>query len=282
MKPICRSKRCSHCVISTHQTLQRNRRVVDPLPGSFEAAVMGRESARTGDLHTRLYREEKEHVATVAIDLGTGMFTGSDRLRAVSAALIAGQRLWQLAAQGCRCGIVIALPGEIRVSSAANGERGALAACASLHTAFADARQLARQADTYTECLPALLDWLARGSRRLGRVILVTGFDGVADDSDDEVMFTVLRTQLASIRSARELDIVLIEDPVEVDALPEGTYRFRDTTGARRTAILDRRTIAWTIARLQTRRDALQNCCREARIGLQFGKTADRASRTRP
>ena len=43
-------------------------------------------TARSGKPHVRLFREERERTVTVVLDLSPSMFTGTRRLRAVTAA----------------------------------------------------------------------------------------------------------------------------------------------------------------------------------------------------
>jgi len=64
-------------------------------------------TARSNEPYTRLYREEREHITTVVVDLRPLMFTGSNCLRAVSAGANAARVLWQANESGDRCAAMI-------------------------------------------------------------------------------------------------------------------------------------------------------------------------------
>ncbi len=102
-------------------------------------------SARTNTLHTRLYREEREHRVTLLTDLRRSMFTGTRALRSATACHLTARLLWQAIESGSRvCVIGIADTG-LAVSENGGGHRTAIDACALLARRFEATRQ---QTDT--------------------------------------------------------------------------------------------------------------------------------------
>lgn len=258
-----------------------------------------RSSARRDTLQTRLYREEKEHVVTIALDLRGAMFTGSERLRAVTAGLLAARLLWRASAGGCRVGLAALDDDGIALSRAAGGERGALDACRLVADTFARARARAGDGsrvgtggrpvadatsapggetsthetrtasaspkDAEPATLASLLERLLRGGRRLGASVVVTGMDAPEGDLD---------AALARLATARPLAVVLVEDPLERRAPPTGRYRYRGADGPHDLALggADRRRLD---ALLATRRERIERRLDAARVSLVAARDGD-------
>ena len=144
-------------------------------------------SARFGITHSRLYREEKEHTATVVLDLRDAMFTGSTNLRARTGARLAALRLWQAAANGSRVCIAIAVQDGVAVSARSVGERGALAGCALIIKHFttqitsleAEYQQDLQTTQPNSTSLDTIVDRCLVEGRQLGSVDLISGLDDV-------------------------------------------------------------------------------------------------------
>ena len=98
-------------------------------------------SARTNTLHTRLYREEREHRVTLIADLRSTMFTGTKELRSVKASLLTARLLWQAMDGGSRTSVIIIRDGGISASEYGNGHRAAINACGLLARCFQSAQQ---------------------------------------------------------------------------------------------------------------------------------------------
>ena len=86
-------------------------------------------TARSNEPYTRLFREEREHISTVVVDLRPLMFTGSEQLRSVSAALSAAQVLWQANESGDRCSAMVIHAFGIQQCRPMAGNKGVLRAC---------------------------------------------------------------------------------------------------------------------------------------------------------
>ena len=102
-------------------------------------------SARTNTLHTRLYREEREHRVTLLTDLRRSMFTGTRALRSATACHLTARLLWQAIESGSRVCVIGIADAGLAVSENGGGHRAAIDACALLARRFEAARQ---QTDT--------------------------------------------------------------------------------------------------------------------------------------
>ncbi len=98
-------------------------------------------SARTNILHTRLYREEREHRVTLIADLRSTMFTGTHELRSVRASLLTARLLWQAIDGGCRANVIIVSDRGLSASEYGNGHRAAINACGLLARCFHNTQQ---------------------------------------------------------------------------------------------------------------------------------------------
>gem|GEM_PF-899386 len=251
------------------------------VPGDDVRHIDWKVSARLGETHTRLHREEKDITLTVVLDLRDTMFTGSRRLRAVAACLEAAARVWRCIDGGGRAALVAIDAGGITASRPGHGDAGALAACA-LASARCTARREAlegagnarRASVVPSPTLPTIVDRLAVDGRRLGSVDFVTGLDeidgdgggggggGGGDARDDGAW-----TELGRLALIAPLNIVLIEDPMERLSLPPGRYPFAGARGAA-SVTLGRAAIRRIDETLLARHDALADACR--RIGIRF------------
>jgi len=61
-------------------------------PGDDVRHIDWKVTARYGQAHTRLYREERDSTVTTAVDLRRVMCTGTDSLRAVNAGLLSAAK----------------------------------------------------------------------------------------------------------------------------------------------------------------------------------------------
>lgn len=242
-----------------------------------------RTSARRNELHTRLYREEKEHVVTVALDLRDAMFTGSTTLRGVVAGLVAARLVWRAANGGCRTSLAVLADADARagtrdgvrveLSRAASGERGALAACRLIAATFDAGRRrtrgegarVASRDDAAANTLEPLFERLLGGGRRLGASIVVSGMDTPGAGFD---------TALARLATARPLAVVLVEDTLDRRAPPAARYRYAGAGGPRRIT-LGRRERYRLDAALAARRDGLERRFADARVPLIEARAGD-------
>lgn len=111
-----------------------------------------RASARTQQLHTRLYREETEHRIQLFVDFRDSMFTGSDQLRSVKAGVLAARMLWQASSGGSRINTVVLSSDGILLTGSLTGLNAAIAGCALLANEFSRIR--AKVSNYRTEARP--------------------------------------------------------------------------------------------------------------------------------
>lgn len=124
-------------------------------PGDELRHIDWNASARTNTLHTRLYREEREHRVTLIVDLRSSMFTGSKALRSVKASLLTARLLWQAIDGGSRANVLIISDAGLYASEYGNGHRVAINACGLLARCFNRANLAI---DTHGRCGSALGD----------------------------------------------------------------------------------------------------------------------------
>jgi len=154
-------------------------------------------TARSNEPYTRLYREERERVTTVIVDLRPMMFTGSDCLRSVSAGLFAACTLWQACEYGDRCAAMVISANGITSTRPHAGKVGLLRS----------------------------LELISASSR----YILFSGLD-TKDDSK-------WRKLLPATAMTGKLKVVLLLDRLEQELLPAGKYRFQSNRGATATVL---------------------------------------------
>lgn len=88
-----------------------------------------RASARTQELYTRLYREEKDYRITLICDLRQSMYTGSVRLRANRAAILSARLLWQACHGGACVTLVVITPTGISMVAPGSGHAAGIRGC---------------------------------------------------------------------------------------------------------------------------------------------------------
>jgi len=245
------------------------------LPGDDLRHVDWKTSARLGEPHTRLYREERDHALSVVLDLRDTMFTGSTRLRATEAALQGLRSVWRAVASGSRVSLVVLDADGVHLSDPARGERGALNACALARDRHAQrlaaiAVTMASAGDssagTLAPALSVLVDRLLGDGRRRGSVQLFSGLDDALLDGDSQRAFGEEMRRLAL---AGPVGVTLVEDALEAMPLPAGTYRYRGRTNGERVVVTGRTRHA-ILDRLQTRRQALATVCRQRGVAFEL------------
>ena len=212
-------------------------------------------TARTGHVHTRLYREERQTTHTIAVDLRRSMFTGSKRLRGVVAGEIAACLAWRIVAN--RDPAAAFVFGEtLTVTRPLVGQRGALEVVGAVASGFS---QQVRNAEApASPTLSELVHRINSAGRAFGAFLLVTGFDEPGDDIEPALMEAGRRGRLA---------VILVKDPIETDGLPPGSYRY---SNGRTTSLahLDRSTADLVRAELRRQDESIQAML--ARCGLPF------------
>lgn len=101
-------------------------------PGDDIRHIDWRASARMQDLHTRLYRDQKEHRITIVCDLRPCMYTGSTTLRAHKAIVLTARLLWQVCRQGSRVTLVVIGFSGIDILESGSNHSTAIRGCSAL------------------------------------------------------------------------------------------------------------------------------------------------------
>lgn len=194
-------------------------------------------TARSNEPYTRLYREERERVTTVIVDLRPMMFTGSDCLRSVSAGLFAACTLWQACEYGDRCAAMVISANGITSTRPHAGKVGLLRSLELIASGFAvtdnhiHKRHAAMEgigAKT-TPVLSEALNLINANRSASSRYILFSGLD-TKDDSK-------WRKLLPATAMTGKLKVVLLLDRLEQELLPAGKYRFQSNRGATATVL---------------------------------------------
>ena len=229
-------------------------------PGDDIRLIDWRVTARTGDPHTKLFREERERPVFVVVDLNASMFFGTrGAFKSVVAAECAALICWAAVAGGDRIGAVLVTPSGNREVRPASGRRGALrvlkslAACA--HPVAADRQPVSA----------ALLN--LRRVARPGSLIFVI--------SDFYTLDSALERHLSRLRHHNDVLACWIYDRVEAHCPPPGRYVVSD--GAAR-ATLDLASAGQRRAYegpFLARRERLTALCLDYRIPLLPIATGD-------
>jgi len=180
-------------------------------------------TARYNAPYTRLYREEKDDVMTLAVNFCRSMFTGSDELRAVQAGKVTAALLWKSINAGSRCSVQVIDDTGVHGIPARAGERGALAGCQLIAERFKHAKlQAMHQGHTPTNApLETLTNRIARNRRLFGNIIIVSGFDQTGDELNQQLHALSSSTQLG-----QHLCAIHIVDRIEIEGIPSGRYSY--------------------------------------------------------
>ncbi len=205
-----------------HLSLRRGRGMDYEESRAYQAgddirAMDWRVTARAGEPHTKLFREERERPVVLCLDLNPGMFFASrGALKSVQAARAAALFGWAAVTQGDRVGALLFNQGhhELRPRP---GRQGIL--------------RLVRELVVHTDPGAALTGAPAAGGlnaallrlRRLVRpgslVILISDFYGLNPDSTQHLLF---------LRRHNDLVALQVLDPLETGAPPAGRYSVTD------------------------------------------------------
>jgi uncharacterized protein (DUF58 family) len=174
-----------------------------------------RVSARTGQLHSKLYHAERERVTAILCDAGPWMAFGSRGcFKSVQAARIAALFIWDALSRGDR---VAAASNHASQSllAPAGGERGALRVLA----------QLCRWQPAPREVGPGLIP-MASALAKLERVIRPGSRLLIIADAHAVDAATLKR--LEHLRLHHDVLVALMVDPLELRAPPNGGYPVSD------------------------------------------------------
>lgn len=193
-------------------------------PGDDFRGLDWRVTARTGELHTKVFHEERERILHVLIDAGPAMHFGSRRaFKWVAAARLAALVAWLAVENGERvAGLLFGGGHRCPFRPPAAGEPGAL-------TLFALWAEVTRRPGPETAgCgLAAALARLRHLARPGALVLILSDFAGLDAQA---------RSLLHRLARHHSLAGVLVHDPLEVELPPPGLYPVSD---GRRVRLLD-------------------------------------------
>lgn len=177
-----------------------------------------RVTARTGDAHTKLFREERERPVLLAVDQRQGMFFGSSHcFKSVLAAQLASLLCWSALDGGDKVGGLVFNGNEHREIRPRRSRRTVLALLSEIQ-AYNSALPLENAAprDSFADMLANLRRVVRPGSS----LYLVSDFHGVETEN--------ARKHLYQLAQHTELTAIACSDPLE-EALPRaGQYAVTD------------------------------------------------------
>jgi uncharacterized protein (DUF58 family) len=190
-------------------------------PGDDARAIDWRRTARSGRMHTKLFREERERSLLLLVDTHTSMHFGTRvRFKSVQAARAAALAAWTAARAGDRVGALAF--GAVRDAvDPHGGDRGVLGVLGAL-------ARWDRQSKGEDEPLSAALFRAQRLALPGSRVLLVS--DGLCADE-------AARAALLQLARRCEVRVLIVADALELSAPPAGTYAFETPQGRVRTEL---------------------------------------------
>lgn len=183
-------------------------------PGDDVRQVDWRLTARSGQLHTKLYQQERERSVLVLMDTNASMRFGTQRrFKSVQAARAAAMAAWCASHADERVG-ALAFGACRQLQRALPGQRGALAVAGAL-TRW-DTAALA--ASDHAESLADALQRARVAARGSSRVLLIS--DGMSCTEQ-------ARSGLLQLRRHTEVTVLVVADALELAPPPPGRYALK-------------------------------------------------------
>lgn len=182
-------------------------------PGDDARNIDWRVTARRGQVHTKLFREERERPVWIVADLHPGLYFGS-RLQLKSALLLraAAVLAWVATMDGDRLGALISNEADqVRIFPPRAREAGVLPVLEALVQAQPKQPGVMNP-NSLNDALTVLQPLLQPGSL----VLLLSDFSGLDERSE---------TRLANMSLRSDCRLIWLVDPLEHTGLPDGSYR---------------------------------------------------------
>ncbi|MCR9104890.1 MAG: DUF58 domain-containing protein [Gammaproteobacteria bacterium] len=177
-----------------------------------------RVTARTGDAHTKLFREERERPVLVVVDQRNSMFFGSSYcFKSVLAAHLASLIAWSALDNGDRVGGLVFSDAEHREIRPKRSRRNVLTL---LSEVAAYNHALPRATPPVPDSFSQMLDKLRRIARPGSSLYLVSDFIGANSEA--------AREQLFELAKHTEMTALYCSDALENDLPRAGTYAVTD------------------------------------------------------
>ena len=218
--PLHKQKRILNDLAGTHTSAVRGRgidfsEVREYQPGDDIRSMDWRVTARTGDAHIKLFREERERPVLVVCDLRAGMHFGTRRaLKSVLAADIAALLSWAAMANGDRIGALIFNDNQEVDLRPKTGRKQVL-------TLLHNMAEIPRStpADSATERMQQICRHIRRVARPGSAIYFISDWQGFDDECE---------RQLFSVTRHCDLVAMQLHDPMEAELPPPGLYNLSD------------------------------------------------------
>jgi uncharacterized protein (DUF58 family) len=182
-------------------------------PGDDIRSIDWRVTARTGETHTKVFREERERPVFISVDHRPAMhFATRGVFKSVMAAKLAGLLAWAAQHHGDRIGGQIFTDTVCRELKPQNGKHAVLRF---LNALVSDETTSPKSAITLEQVLARLMQHARPGSL----VYMISDFRGINDQ---------VETYLAKLSRHCEVVLVFVYDPLESHLPEKGRYRFTD------------------------------------------------------
>ena len=226
------------------------------MPGDDIRNMDWRVTARTGEPHTKVFREERERPVLLWLDLNASMFFATRGcFKAVAAARAAALLAWSTCAQSDRLGALI-FAGNDHVELKPRRGKSAV-----LDLIGRTCRHPAWQSNHHEQVrnMSLAMSRLRKVTRPGSLLFLISDFRGMDEQAESHL-----------INIARHNDIVLIEvyDPVEAELPPPGSYRVSDGSSDLELDTSDKRLRLEYRRRFDKRQSQLAKLCRQHRMYL--------------
>ncbi len=234
-------------------------------PGDDIRAIDWRVTARSGDTHTKIYREERERPVLVWLDLTRSMhFATQNCFKSVLAAKLAALLAWSSVQHGDRLGYLIFSDRQHSEFRPARGQRAVLNFIRQLvnHSAWDEGLAAPRDPLAGLRALTRLRQVTRPGSL----VILLSDF-GFVDDG--------CRAQLTQLARHNDVLMIHVHDPFERSLPAAGAYRVTDGNASVEIDADNERTRRRYRQRYAQHIERLERLCNELGLFLIDISTAD-------
>ena len=233
------------------------------MPGDDIRNMDWRVTARTGEPHTKIFREERERPVLIWLDLNPSMFFATRGcFKSVAAAKIAALLAWSTSAHNDRLGALI-FSGEEHIELKPRRGKSAvldLIGRTCKHPAWQHGHSTRPRNTAHA------MSRLRKVTRPGSLVFLISDFRDIDEQAESHL-----------INVARHNDVVLIQvyDPVEAELPPAGSYKVSDGSNDLQLNTGDRRLRQAYRQRFEQRQARLAKLCRQHRMFLLPVSTAE-------
>ena len=230
-----------------HQLPLKSKRVLSRLSGSFISTFKGRGmefdearpyqpgddirsidwrvTARTGETHTKMYREERERPVLIWVDLRKPMFFASQGMfKSVLAAKAAALLAWSSTQHNDRIGGLIFSEEQHTELRPQRGKSATLHFLQQLakHSAWNNNNNTAKST-IKNQSADHALNRLRRVAKPGSLIFLISDFRNMSDHEN-----TSIESNLAKMTKHNDLVMLFINDPLEQQLPPAGFYKITD------------------------------------------------------